>query len=210
MRTATLLTRIHSKAAANSTKRLFNNVSSRQFHHLLHPRTHLGQFLFRDEPLLYHHSIPTQINCELRNISDEFDHGFHGYSETRSKFLSNSIDITNNENDYGIDIDLPGVKKENIKVSVKNGILKIDGERNYDSEQNAVEVDEDNKNEQNTKEKQIVNKYYRKERFYGRFSQSVSLPENALDDPTKIIAKYEDGVLNISVPKKKTSEEHTS
>ena len=45
-------------------------------------------------------------------------------------------------------------------------------------------------------------KYYRKERYYGQFSQSVLLPENVEHDTSKIMAKYEDGVLNITVPKK--------
>ena len=110
-----------------------------------------------------------------------------------------------------------------------DGVLTIEGERKFDNSQNSQDVDievedknldkEDgsqSKNESETKqvEKQEQepqkNRYHRRERFYGKFSQSVVLPENIVQDMSKIGAKYENGVLSISVPKvvPKAPEQH--
>ena len=82
---------------------------------------------------------------------------------------------------YYLEIDLPGVKKENIDISVNDGILTISGER-------KLEKKEEKEN------------YVRIESFFGRFERSFKLPADA--DLDNIEAKYEDGVLKIFIPKK--------
>ena len=86
---------------------------------------------------------------------------------------------------YHLEIDLPGVKKENIDISVNDGVLTISGER-------KLEKKEEKEN------------YVRIESFFGRFERSFKLPPDA--DLDNIEAKYEDGVLKIFIPRKQKPE----
>ena len=78
-------------------------------------------------------------------------------------------------------LDLPGMKKEDIEVSIQDGTLIIRGEKKEETER---------------KEKGAV----RTERFYGSFHRAVNLP-TAVDD-TKVKANYKSGVLELTLPKK--------
>lgn len=91
-----------------------------------------------------------------------------------------AVDITEDEHEYLIKAELPEVKKEDVKVSVENGILSISGERKFEKE---------------AKEK----KYHRIERSYGAFTRSFGLPEDA--DTDRVEAKFSDGVLHVQVAK---------
>ncbi len=91
-----------------------------------------------------------------------------------------SCDVTENETHYLMSFDLPGVKKEDIKIDVQDGVLTVSGERH----------DENEKKARNT---------FHSERFYGSFSRSFHLPAGA--KPEHIQASYADGVLKVSVPK---------
>ena len=82
---------------------------------------------------------------------------------------------------YIIEVDLPGVKKEDIEISVEDGILTIRGERKLEKKEEAEN-------------------YTRIESFFGRFERAFKLPADA--DSENIEAKYEDGVLKIFIPKK--------
>ena len=83
---------------------------------------------------------------------------------------------------YHVDVDLPGVKKEDIKVDLNKGILTISGERK-------------------TKEEVKQEDYYKIETYFGKFSRSFSLPDNV--DIENIEAKSDNGVLEIVIPKLK-------
>ncbi|EDM23211.1 Hsp20/alpha crystallin family protein [Caminibacter mediatlanticus TB-2] len=85
------------------------------------------------------------------------------------------------EKGYYLEIDLPGVKKEDIDISVNDGVLVISGER-------KLEKKEEKPN------------YTRIESFFGRFERAFKLPADA--DLDNIEAKYEDGVLKVFIPKK--------
>ncbi|GAB6074845.1 Hsp20/alpha crystallin family protein [Nautilia lithotrophica] len=85
------------------------------------------------------------------------------------------------EKGYYLEIDLPGVEKENIEISVNEGILTISGER-------KLERKEEKEN------------YTRIESFFGRFERSFKLPADA--DADNIEAKYENGVLKLFIPKR--------
>lgn len=89
-------------------------------------------------------------------------------------------DISETEAEYLIKAELPDVKKEDIKVSLEQGMLTVSGERHQERKQ---------KNENDI----------RVESFYGSFSRSFSLPENV--DPKGIQAECKDGVLRVRIPK---------
>ena len=83
---------------------------------------------------------------------------------------------------YHIDVDLPGVKKEDIKVDLNKGVLTISGERK-------------------TKDEVKQEDYYKIETYFGKFSRSFTLPDNA--DIENIEAKSDNGVLEVIIPKLK-------
>jgi HSP20 family protein len=91
-----------------------------------------------------------------------------------------AIDMYEKDNQYIVKTELPGMKEEDVDVSVVGDSLAIKGEKKAESE-----IKEED--------------YYRSERSYGSFFRSISLPSDA--DPDKIEANYEDGVLEIAIPK---------
>ena len=91
-----------------------------------------------------------------------------------------SVDVTEDNKEWLMKIDLPEVKKEDVKVTVENGVLTITGERKFEKEE---------------KDK----KYHRIERAYGNFYRSFTLPEGA--DGGKVSADFKDGVLKVHLPK---------
>ncbi|NPA87138.1 Hsp20/alpha crystallin family protein [Caminibacter pacificus] len=101
--------------------------------------------------------------------------------ETFTPAVNEKVD----EKGYYLEIDLPGVKKENIEISVNDGVLTISGER-------KLEKKEEGEN------------YTRIESFFGRFERAFKLPADA--DLDNIEAKYEDGVLKVFIPKKQKPE----
>jgi HSP20 family protein len=120
----------------------------------------------------------------------EVDEMFRQYSPLFNRALRRSgaeagewtpvADISETDQEYVIKAELPEVKKEDVKVTLDNGIMTIAGERKYQKEQNdASEI--------------------RIESFYGTFSRSFSLPENI--DANGIRAETKDGVLRVKIPK---------
>ena len=92
------------------------------------------------------------------------------------------VDIKETETEYLVNAELPGVKKEDFKISLDEGVLTIEGERRQEKEVKGE-------------------KTHRVERFYGTFCRSFTLPEYA--DANAIRAEYTNGVLNVHVPKLK-------
>ncbi len=91
-----------------------------------------------------------------------------------------AVDISESEGEYLIKAELPGVKKEDIKVTLQEGVLTIQGERKQDKEEKG-------------------RKYHRVERSYGTFMRSFTLPDSA--DDSKVSAEFKDGLLSLHVPK---------
>lgn len=89
------------------------------------------------------------------------------------------IDVFERENCLVTKVDLPGLKKEEVKVEVSNGYLSISGERKSETEEKKDNI-------------------YRRERAYGSFYRAVPLPEGATLENVK--ATFNDGVLEVSVP----------
>jgi len=92
------------------------------------------------------------------------------------------VDISEDESAIFIEADMPGIKKEDIKVSLEDGVLSICAERVHNEEEKKKG-------------------YHRVERSWGSLSRSFTVGENV--DPEKIEAAYDNGVLNIKVPKVK-------
>ena len=92
-------------------------------------------------------------------------------------------DIKETDSGYELDIDLPGYKKEDVKAQLKDGYMTISA-----------------KTHQENDEKDSNGKYVRRERFYGTCSRSFYVGEDITEEDIK--AKFEDGILKISVPKK--------
>lgn len=90
------------------------------------------------------------------------------------------VDIAEDDKEYLITAELPEVKKEDVKVTMENGVLTVTGERKFEKE-------EKNK------------KWHRVERAYGSFARSFALPEDG--DATKVNAEFKDGILKVHVAK---------
>lgn len=93
-------------------------------------------------------------------------------------------DIAEAEDAYFISVDLPGVLKDDVEVTVDNNVLKISGQREIDRENGS-------------------DKYTRIERAYGRFFRSFNLGKEIA--PGRIEAKHKNGVLTIRLPKTEES-----
>ena len=93
-------------------------------------------------------------------------------------------DVRENENDFEVDIDLPGFKKEDIKLSLENGYLVIEAGKSLEKEKKGKAI--------------------RKERYEGSMQRSFYVGEEVKEEDIK--AKFEDGVLKLTVPKKEKEE----
>lgn len=99
--------------------------------------------------------------------------------------VSPNVDLFQQGNEIVLNVDLPGVKKDDMKIDLSENILTLTGEK---------------------KRKEEINKedYYRYERLFGSFVRRFELPGNL--DTDKIKAHFEDGVLEIRIPMMKESE----
>jgi len=93
------------------------------------------------------------------------------------------VNIAEDQDNYLIELELPGVRRDDIKVTYTNGVLTIQGERK----------DEKQEREQSGRQ------YHRMERVYGMFERSFRLPSTVRAD--RINAEFRDGVLTLTVPK---------
>ncbi len=91
------------------------------------------------------------------------------------------VDIHETEDSFVVKADLPGISKEDIQIDLKDSTLTLKGEKKFEDK-----ISKDN--------------YIRVERSYGTFVRSFMLPKNV--DAEKIKAKYKDGVLELTLPKK--------
>ncbi len=120
-----------------------------------------------------------------KEISDLFEFPSSRWDGRDEGLLSSAwtpaIDIYDSKDNLVVKADLPGIKKEDIEVSVQDGTLVIKGEKKEESEK---------------KDKGWV----RTERYYGSFYRAIALP--ATVDEAKVKANYKEGVLELAFPKK--------
>jgi len=130
------------------------------------PKRELGRSIFDDD-------FGGMFEGFLRPVTSGF--------EAFDKDLRPATDIVERDNDYLVKTDLPGVKKEDIQVTVDNGILTISAETKEEKEEKKGE------------------NVIRKERCYGKYIRSMSLNHQVNED--KVSANYHDGVLELVLPK---------
>ncbi len=122
-------------------------------------------------------------------FSDDFDNLFEGFFRPMSRFESTessalvpAVDVIDEDDQYVVSAELPGVDRKDIDVSVNDGVLTINAERKAETE------DKDDKG-----------RVIRRESRYGKYVRSMQL--GAAVDATKIEANYKDGILKLVVPK---------
>lgn len=126
-----------------------------------------------------------------RDMGELFNDFFNLQKQDDSSYIETStwsplVDIKEEKDCFLVIADVPGVKKENIDISLENHVLTIKGERQFE------------KTEQHQG-------YTRRERNQGQFYRRFSLPQTA--DDAKITARYAHGVLEIRIPKREAAAE---
>jgi HSP20 family protein len=122
----------------------------------------------------------------LRRLNSVLDEAFGNWSfqpENGSAITSSwtpAVDVVEDKDTVKIVAELPGVKSEDVKLSVENQVLTIRGEKKQESEEKTERV-------------------HRYERSYGIFERAFALPASV--DPDKIEARHQDGILTVIVPK---------
>jgi HSP20 family protein len=134
----------------------------------------------------YQYPQPTSWSSfdRLASLRDEMDRLFDFAWPTRDSGLfsgwSPALDVHDEKDNLVVHVELPGMKKEEIDISLHDGALTVSGERKQEREQKEGES-------------------FRSERYFGKFQRSVTLP--AAVDAKNVKASYKDGLLTIHLPK---------
>jgi HSP20 family protein len=116
----------------------------------------------------------------LSGLQDELDRLF----ESPLTGWAPALDVQEDKDKFTVHVELPGLKREDIEVSLQEGALVISGERKSEKIEEGAEI-------------------HRQERFYGKFQRALTLPEPVAADAVK--ADYKDGVLTVTLPKTEES-----
>ena len=117
----------------------------------------------------------------MRTLFDNFFNNFEDDESKRDNIRLPEVDLVENDKNYTIKANIPGIKKENIKISINNNEL-------------VLEAKHEEKKEENT------GSLYKCERYSGSYKRVFGLTK--LCDADKIEADYKDGVLTVIIPKK--------
>ncbi len=127
-----------------------------------------------------------RMHNHMNSLFDDFFGPSLGRNENRNALGWHPVvDIFDNDTNIVIKAELPGIDKKDIVIDIKDRVLTLRGER---SSENDVQEDH----------------FYRRERTYGKFERSFTLPAHAVADDIK--ADYKDGVLRIDIPKPETQQ----
>lgn len=136
--------------------------------------------------LLKRYYKPNQSGVDpLWRVRDEFtqlfgNSPFGGLLPEVEKDWTPSLDVVEEKEQYLVKLELPGIKREDVKITFEDGVLHVAGERK--EEKSADE-----------------NKVHLNERYYGTFERAIRFPNPVEQD--KVSAKFTDGVLQIALPK---------
>lgn len=138
----------------------------------------------RWNPVRYFATFPSDILGMQREINHMFNRFFRG-DEVEGSELSTTnwvpaVDLAEKDDEYVAKVELPGVNKNDVKITLQDNILTIRGEK---------------KDEKETKN----SSFHRIERSYGAFQRSFALPTSVKNE--NVDAQYKDGILTISLPK---------
>jgi HSP20 family protein len=118
----------------------------------------------------------------LSSLRDLFDSAFALASSAPAwqREWAPALDVLEDDQNIRVDLELAGMKKDDFDISLENDVLTISGERRQEDQAGEGES-------------------FRRERFFGRFTRSITLPVPVKAD--QVSAKYQDGVLHITLPK---------
>ncbi len=116
----------------------------------------------------------------LTSLQDELDRLF----EAPMTGWAPALDVHEDKESFSVRVELPGMKREDIEVSLQDGALVITGERKEEKVTEGTEV-------------------HRQERFYGKFTRALTLPAAVAGE--KVKAQYKDGILTVTLPKAEES-----
>lgn len=114
------------------------------------------------------------------NFSDVLDRFFEDALKTNGGSFVPTVDLSETDKAYNVEVNAPGMKKDDINLEVDGNTLHISGEKKREDEDKGKT-------------------YHRIESEYGYFHRALDIPEDADLDSVK--ANYEDGILNIEIPK---------
>jgi HSP20 family protein len=114
---------------------------------------------------------------ELRRMQSDMNRLFTGYSAAAARDFP-PINIWLGENNVVVTAELPGVKRDDVNISLQDEVLTLEGSRQAQLREQDV-------------------KWHRRERAYGNFTRTIQLPFRV--DPEKVQARYSDGVLEIEL-----------
>ncbi len=140
--------------------------------------------LIRREPARELQSLHQEVNRLFGTFFDSQAGG--GHARALRRWVP-AVDLVEEGERYVLRADLPGVREQDVKVEVNDNVLTVSGERHAEHEHRR-------------------DGYYRVERSSGRFSRSLLLPDGV--DPKAVHARYENGVLEVSVPKPEQPQPH--
>ena len=129
--------------------------------------------LIRWEPAREVDSLQSEVN----RVFDAF---FGNGNASRTRRWVPAMDLVETEEHLVLRADLPGLKRDDVQIEIKDNALSVSGERRGEQEEKAEG-------------------YYRVERSFGAFSRSLTLPEGV--DPDAVEAEFTEGVLEIRIPK---------
>jgi HSP20 family protein len=116
----------------------------------------------------------------FRRFEDEMDRFFGGSGLMERPAVTVPVDVFEDEREYRVRADLPGMDKKNIEVKMDNGVLTITGNKESEHEEKKES-------------------FQLRERVWGTFKRSIQLPTNV--DQNRVDAAYRNGVLEITIPK---------
>ena len=137
--------------------------------------------------MVLYNIIPRKKNNALRNNDPFFGERFgslfdefFGGNETALAGFTPRLDVSENDKELTVEAELPGMDEKDVKVSLEDGLLTIEGEKKEETEKDE-------------------NGYHHVERSYGSFRRTI--PFDAKIDEDKVKAKFKKGVLSITMPK---------
>jgi HSP20 family protein len=140
-------------------------------------RDYLSRWLGTDMPLFRGNVFGNNPFGLMRQFSDDMNR-FFGSEQPKEGFWTPAIDVKQTGDKLVVTADLPGLKKDDVKVNVTDQTLTLEGERKEEKEEKREG-------------------YYHSERRYGKFFRSIPLPAGAKIDSA--VAEFKDGVLQITV-----------
>jgi HSP20 family protein len=129
-------------------------------------------------------AFPSDVLSMQREINRMFSHFFRGGSQEEEAIMPSAwvpaADIAEREDDYVVRMEIPGVPKEDVRITIQESVLTVRGEKKQEKESRGSQ-------------------YHRVERSYGSFTRSFALPSAVKADA--IDATYRDGILQVTLPK---------